>query len=83
MAIPKADLMAKLTAEQDAEIKRVEAVIDERLRDDYVGSMLTITPACQSIHQRVKAELTRRYSDAGWEIEFKDDQRDGLYITIK
>jgi hypothetical protein len=83
MAIPKVDLMTKLTAEQDAQVARIEAFIDEVLRKDYVGNKLTVSPSCQSIHQRVRAELTRRYSDAGWEIEFKDEQRDGLYITIK
>lgn len=83
MAILKADLATKLTTKQSAEVKRIEAVIDARLKDEYVGIPLMIPAGCADVHHRVKAELTILYTDAGWKIGFEHDQREGEFIRIE
>ncbi|MFA6383361.1 MAG: hypothetical protein WCX17_02970 [Parcubacteria group bacterium] len=82
MALKKEGLAEKLQREHEAEVKKIEKLIDDKLARDYTGRPISVTLETYP-HEKVRQELTRRYKEAGWTIEFKDDQRDGPFITLQ
>ena len=81
MAINKAELSKSFNNQQKKEIDALEAMIDGRLMADYAGSPMNI--AIKGLpHAKVQQEIRRRYRQAGWQIKFESDQRDGEWIEL-
>jgi len=75
MAVQKSELQDFLTEKEKAEITALEKRIDHALREQYAGNQVWVTLS-EYPSMRVKKELTRRYTDAGWTINFRSDQSD-------
>ncbi|OHA50029.1 MAG: hypothetical protein A2991_01765 [Candidatus Terrybacteria bacterium RIFCSPLOWO2_01_FULL_58_14] len=81
MAITKAEILGRLTQDQEAAASALEATIDAEIRRNYVGRELVVTISHWP-HERIRQELERRYREAGWILSFHSDQRDGSWITV-
>lgn len=78
MAINKEKLMEVLTVEQIEEVKKLEHVIDDMLRNYFVPGDLVTVHLYKQPHGRVRLELIRLYREQGWQITFRQDR--GIHI---
>ena len=79
MAVTPESLIKSLIKEvSDYEYKIDMALLDKT----FYGGSITITAPDGITHAHMQL-LKKRYIDAGWkDIELKDNQRDGSYITL-
>jgi len=76
MAMKKSDFQAFDKADVDA----IENRIDHSL--SFPGSR-NLTFSTDGWSQEVKNEIARRYTAAGWTVEFVSDWRDGDFMWLK
>lgn len=81
--ISKAEALAKMTAQDEADHARLTARIDESLAH-YHGQPVTVS--AEGVSGKVLDQLTREYRErGGWDVsQYSGDQRDpGPYLTFK
>jgi len=81
MAINKAELVHRLTEQQRKETDAFETLIDNRLKADYAGERICVEIK-NFLHPKVRREIERRFSQAGWKIKFESDQREGDWVEL-
>jgi hypothetical protein len=81
MAVKKAELVGIFNESQRREITLLENAIDEKLKKDYAGGVVNVAPGNYP-HEKVKQEIIRRYTEAGWKIKFESDQREGPWFSL-
>jgi len=67
-----------------AVLQRLEAKIDQRIREefpDFYGGVSVTPPA--DLKLRVRQRIERMYGEAGWNVEYTSDQRDGDFWRFK
>jgi len=87
MAITPKQLTA-LTGQDEAVVKRLEQIIDMALAKQFRPGIEGYT-ACINLPEGVEygdkfyTELIRRYAEAGWQVKYESDQRDGDFLRFK
>lgn len=83
MVVKKSDFsLGYLTEKQRKELEELCERIDRVLTENYVGGEPISIDIGSYPHKRVMKILEDRYKEAGWDIIFHSDQRDGDYIVI-
>jgi len=72
----------RMTEDEKTTMGQLEREIDKTLRKDFQrGNSLNCTiPSSTPI--RVREEITRRYEEAGWNVQYHSHQLDGDYIEF-
>ena len=83
MPVKKSDLVGHFTHDQEVQLKDLIEVIDRKLTIDYISGNKVTIDLTSWPHEKIQREIIRLYTEAGWEVEFVDDQRDGNWIELK
>jgi hypothetical protein len=72
------------TDEQERKlIAKLEAEIDLKLKEDCGKWGQGIVTLNHTATKRIREEIMRRYREAGWHVEYHDNQFDGASLTFR
>lgn len=75
---------AQLTDGELINIEAAEQQIDQAAREGAKWGTDRISIGVDvPVTHRVRQELTRRYTEAGWSVTWHDSQGDGMYIELR
>jgi len=72
----------KLNGEDRAEIQALEKKIDVALAKDFVRHSNRVCITLNYSSQKVRKEIERLYGEAGWDVKYASDQRDGDFFEF-
>lgn len=67
----------RLTAKDEKEVKRLEEMIDAALMEGNTTINIGFFPC-----RKVRDAIMGMYQNAGWDVKYEDDQRDGSYLKF-
>jgi hypothetical protein len=73
----------EMTEEERETIGRLEKKIDETIMKEFGNCSSGISYAISQgsgMTRRVVNEITKMYTEAGWNVRYESDQRDGTYL---
>ncbi len=72
-----------LTEEERTLVDNLEKMTDEFLREKYTGGVeKVIIPLEVPLNLRIRQEFEKRYGNAGWSTQYRNDQRDGNWYEL-
>jgi hypothetical protein len=81
--IPTPDaLIQSVNAETDAEVSRIVPLIITELRSRFIGEPVSITIPENTLNAKGIKVLLAAFTDVGWKVEYRSDQRDGPYLDF-
>ena len=73
----------ELTQTEIALADRLEELTDAVLREKFTGGVeKVIVPITIPINLRTRQEFEKRYENAGWSTQYRNDQRDGEWYEL-
>lgn len=74
---------AKKLNQQDLEqIAQLERTLDEAISKKFGRDGTQVAVSVSYIDERIRRELTRRYAEAGWNVKYQEDQREGDWLIF-
>ena len=77
---------SKLTVEEENEIKNLENKVDEAIKSRYKpynsGGLCLDRGLFGEYGTRIFNQMKKMYEQAGWEVKYESDQRDGDFIRL-
>ena len=78
MVITPEQVRKEFNREQKAQLAKLEQEIDKALVEGK-----TTIGLFAALNVRVKDEIVSKYQNAGWEVKYVADQRDGQYLFFE
>lgn len=73
-----------LTENDELEVQRIEEIIDDKIKLEYVKGRAVNIQLERFPSKRVMNALIQKAYEAGWDIRFREDQREGgVYVDVK
>lgn len=72
----------KLNDGNRKEIRELEETIDKVLSEEFGKDRSSVFVNTKYLDGRVRTEIKRMYGEAGWNVRFHSDQRDGDYAEF-
>jgi hypothetical protein len=71
-----------LSGDERVKIRDLEKKIDKALTREFGKHSSSVYVSTEYMDGRVRAEIERRYWEAGWNVTYESDQRDGDYLRF-
>lgn len=84
MVLNANELETRVLQKESTKLHRTEKVLDEYLEQAFDGhrAIVGIPKEYYDLHELTRKDLLKKYENAGWNVKYQSDQRDGDFFEF-